>query len=40
MIFVVDSLDQERIDIAKEELHRMLAEEEMRDAAVLVFANK
>merc|ERR1712154_251722 len=27
-------------DNAKEELHRMLAEDELRDAAVLVFANK
>merc|ERR1712154_673062 len=41
------SNDRERIDDssgsddnAKEELHRMLAEDELRDAAVLVFANK
>ena len=40
LIFVVDSLDKERIGIAREELQRMLSEEEMRDAAVLVFANK
>lgn len=40
LIFVVDSLDTERIDIAKEELHRMLSQEEMAQAAVLVFANK
>merc|ERR1712217_801912 len=47
IIFVVDSNDRERIDdfsgsdnSAKEELHRMLAEEELRDAVVLVFANK
>ena len=40
LIFVVDSLDTERIDIAKEELHRMLSQEEMAKAAVLVFANK
>merc|ERR1712040_5628 len=47
IIFVVDSNDRERIDdasgsdnSAKEELHRMLAEDELRDAVVLVLANK
>jgi ADP-ribosylation factor protein 1 len=40
LIFVVDSNDRERIDQAKDELHRMLNEEELRDAVVLVFANK
>jgi len=47
IIFVVDSNDRERIDdsagsenTAKEELHRMLAEDELRDAVLLVFANK
>jgi len=47
IIFVVDSNDRERIDdssgsdnSAKEELHRMLAEDELRHAALLVFANK
>lgn len=40
LIFVVDSSDKDRIDIAKEELQRMLGEEELRDAVVLVFANK
>lgn len=40
LIFVVDSLDKERIDLAKQELHRMLNEEDMRDAIVLVYANK
>merc|ERR1712014_420628 len=47
VIFVVDSNDRERIDdssgsdnSAKEELHRMLAEDELRDAVLLVFANK
>ncbi len=39
LIFVVDSNDRERIDQAKDELHRMLNEEELRDAVVLVFAN-
>ncbi|XP_071781866.2 ADP-ribosylation factor 1-like isoform X3 [Centroberyx gerrardi] len=40
LIFVVDSNDQERIHQAKEELMQMLAEDELRDAALLVFANK
>ena len=40
LIFVIDSSDKDRIDIAKEELQRMLGEEELRDAVVLVFANK
>jgi len=47
IIFVVDSNDRERMDesqgaenSAKDELHRMLAEDELRDAVVLVFANK
>lgn len=40
LIFVVDSNDRERIGEAKEELARMLGEDELRDAALLVFANK
>jgi len=47
IIFVVDSNDRDRIDdskdyehSAKEELNRMLAEDELRDAVLLVFANK
>merc|ERR1711972_942304 len=40
LIFVVDSNDRDRIEDAREELHQMLGEDEMRDAAVLVFANK
>jgi len=47
IIFVVDSNDRDRIDesnssehSAKEELHRMLAEDELRDAILLVFCNK
>merc|ERR1719333_1153446 len=39
-IFVVDSSDRDRIEDAREELHKMLAEDEMRDAALLVLANK
>jgi len=40
LIFVVDSNDRERIGEASEELSKMLSEDELRDAAVLVFANK
>jgi len=47
VIFVVDSNDRDRIDdsngtvnSAKDELHRMLAEDELKDAVLLVFANK
>jgi len=47
VIFVVDSNDRDRIDdskdyehSAKEELNRMLSEDELRDAVLLVFANK
>lgn len=40
LIFVVDSNDRERIQEAREELMRMLAEDELREAVLLVFANK
>ena len=40
IIFVVDSNDRERISEAREELQRMLNEDELRDALLLVFANK
>ena len=40
MIFVVDSNDAERLEIAKTELFRLLANDELRNAVVLVFANK
>lgn len=40
MIFVVDSTDIERLRIAAEELSSMLNEDELREAALLVFANK
>lgn len=40
LIFVVDSNDRERIDEASEELNKMLSEDELRDAILLVFANK
>lgn len=37
---MVDSNDRERIPEAREELQRMLNEDELRDALLLVFANK
>ncbi|XP_021714373.1 ADP-ribosylation factor 1-like [Chenopodium quinoa] len=40
LIYVVDSNDRERIAEARDELHRMLNEDELRDASLLVFANK
>ena len=40
LIFVVDSNDRERISEAREELAKMLSEDELRDAVLLVFANK
>merc|ERR1712028_152945 len=39
-IFVVDSSDRDRIEDAREELMKMLKEDEMSDACVLVLANK
>jgi ADP-ribosylation factor protein 1 len=40
VIFVVDSNDRDRIEFAKEELHKMLNEDELREAVLLVYANK
>ena len=40
IVYVVDSADAERLATTKEEFHAILAEEELRDAAVLVYANK
>ena len=40
LIFVVDSNDRDRIDDAREELHRMMGEDELKDAVLLIFANK
>jgi ADP-ribosylation factor protein 1 len=38
LIFVVDSNDRERVAEASEELQKMLREDELRDAKLLVFA--
>merc|ERR1712075_35418 len=40
LIFVIDSNDRDRVEDAREELAKILSEDEMRDAVVLVFANK
>jgi ADP-ribosylation factor 1/2 len=40
LIFVIDSNDRDRVDDAREELHRMLAEDELKDAVILILANK
>mmetsp|Transcript_11643 Transcript_11643/g.40781 ORF Transcript_11643/g.40781 Transcript_11643/m.40781 type:complete len:184 (-) Transcript_11643:1433-1984(-) len=40
LIFVVDSNDRDRVDDAKAELDKLLSEDELREATLLVFANK
>jgi ADP-ribosylation factor-like protein 1 len=40
VVFVVDSTDIDRLSTAAEELAAMLNEDELKDAALLVFANK
>lgn len=40
VIFVVDSNDRDRIGEAAEELQRIVNEDELQDALILVFANK
>jgi small GTP-binding protein len=40
LVFVVDSSDRDRVEDAREELMKVLGEVEMRDAALLVLANK
>jgi ADP-ribosylation factor-like protein 1 len=40
VVFVVDATDHARLETAAEELSAMLNEEELQDAALLVFANK
>ncbi|GKB13244.1 ADP-ribosylation factor 2-B isoform X2 [Tanacetum coccineum] len=40
LIFVVDSNDRDRIAETRNELHKMLNEDVLRDAVLLVFANK
>lgn len=40
VIYVVDSCDRDRIGTSRDELAAMLEEDELREAALLVFANK
>ena len=40
IIFVVDCNDRDRLTEARDELHRMLCEDALRDAILLVLANK
>uniref|UniRef100_A0A8C5XIB7 ADP-ribosylation factor 4 n=1 Tax=Microcebus murinus TaxID=30608 RepID=A0A8C5XIB7_MICMU len=40
LIFVVDGYDHERIQEGAEELQKMLQEDELKDAVLLLFANK
>lgn len=40
LIFVIDSNDRDRIDEARTELARIIQDREMKDALLLVFANK
>lgn len=40
IIFVVDSADVERLEIARKELMSMLEEDELKETCILVFANK
>ena len=37
---MVDSSDVERIGITREEFHAILEEDELKDALILVYANK
>ena len=40
IIYVVDSTDEERLEVAKQELWAMLEESDLADAILLIFANK
>ncbi|KAK9476305.1 ADP-ribosylation factor family-domain-containing protein [Lipomyces japonicus] len=40
LIFVIDSADRKRIGEARQELHRIISDREMKDCLLLVFANK
>jgi ADP-ribosylation factor protein 1 len=40
VIFVVDSNDRERLAEARDELQKMLSDDQLRECIVLVFANK
>lgn len=40
LIFIIDSCDKERLELAKEELHHLKSDEQLKNVPVLVFANK
>eukprot|EP01017_Pseudomicrothorax_dubius_P036085 TRINITY_DN5132_c0_g1_i3.p1 TRINITY_DN5132_c0_g1~~TRINITY_DN5132_c0_g1_i3.p1 ORF type:complete len:180 (-),score=29.10 TRINITY_DN5132_c0_g1_i3:158-697(-) len=40
VIFIIDSADDERIDLARDEIHNMMNSEELSKAHLLVLANK
>ena len=40
IIFVIDSADKTRLHLAKDEIHKMMAEPALADAKLLVLANK
>ncbi len=40
LIFVVDSADLDRLDEARQELHKIVSDREMKDSVILIFANK
>jgi len=40
IILVIDSTDRERLQVAKQELYRMLANEDLNKSSVLIYANK
>ena len=40
MIFVIDSNNLERIEEAHEELAKLMAEKRLKDALLLIYANK
>ena len=40
LIFVVDASNIDRIDEARDELHKLLEEDELKNAVLLVYANK
>ena len=40
IIWVIDSNDRDRIEATKDELHRALAEDELRNVPILIYCNK
>ena len=40
VIFVVDSSDKKRIGLAKDELHKIINDEELKDSCLLLLSNK